>query len=134
MSLNISLCYSRGQPKMLYGNDWQRHRGLYTSTARPVSVHPRPFMRHAVGSVRMNSPPLRFILLSARPLQTIDMFSPLVDIINWPGDNPCTELASMWAPVIVIRYYLRNFFSPALLSQCLSHHIPATCAIMRHLL
>ena len=90
--------------------------------ARPVIVHPWPFMRHAVGSVRINSPPLRFILLSAWPLQTRDIFSPFVDIITSPGDNSCTELASCWALVIVIRHCLRNFYSPDI------------CAIMPHFL
>ena len=82
--------------------------------AKPVIVHPRPFMRHAVGSVRMNSPPLRFIFLSAWPLQTRDIFSPFVDIITSPGDNSCTEVASIWALVIVIRHCLLKFASPSL--------------------
>ena len=69
-------------------------------------------MRHPVGSVKMNSPPLRFILLSAWPLQTRDIFSPFVDIITSPGDNSCTEVASVWALVIVIRHCLLNFSSP----------------------
>ena len=89
--------------------------------ARPVIVHPRHFMRHAVGSVRINSPPLRFILLSAWPLQTRDIFSPFVHIITSPGDNSCTELTSVWALVIVIRHCLLNFYSPdiMLLAHCI---------------
>ena len=92
--------------------------------ARPVIVHPRPFMRHAVGSVKMNSQPLRFILLSARPLQTRDKLSPVVDISTSPGDNSCTELACVWALVIVIRHCLRNFSSPVTipLAHCILLH------------
>ena len=92
--------------------------------ARPVIVHPRPFMRHAVGSVKMNSQPLRIILLSARPLQTRDKLSPVVDISTSPGDNSCTELASVWALVIVIRHCLRNFSSTVTipLAHCILLH------------
>ena len=40
-------------------------------------------------------------------------FCPFV-IITSPGNNnySCTELASIWAPVNVIRFYLRNFYAP----------------------